>query len=134
MRINKLKELLLTIKHDFTMKENIYDFEDRLVRLAGEMIFFVRRLNSSYEMDYYKHQLIRSSGSAALNYGEAQATVTKRDFIHKISLVSKELKESKTAIKILKYINEGEIEKRDWLLSEISETIKISSKMILNKR
>ncbi len=120
--------------NNFTMKEKIYDFEERLVRLAGEIIFFTRMLKPSYEVDYYKHQIIRSSGSAALNYGEAQATVSKKDFIHKVSLVSKELKETQTAIKILQYIKEGQVEKRNWLLSEISESIKISSKMILNKK
>lgn len=116
------------------MKEKNYDFEDRLVRLAGEIIFFTRKLKSSFEVDYYKHQLIRSTGSAALNYGEAQATISKKDFIHKVSLVAKELKESQTSIKILEYIKEGDLEKRDWLLNEISEAIKISSRMILNKK
>ena len=114
--------------------EKIYDFEDRLVRFAGEVIFFSRKLSSDYELDYYRKQLIRSSGSSALNYGEAQGTVTERDFINKLSLVSKELKESKTSLKILKYINTEKDDKRDWLLEEAKELIAIASKMILNKR
>ena len=56
--------------------EKIYSFEDRLVRFAGECIFFVRKLEKSYEIEYYKNQLIRSSGSSSLNYGEAQGTIT----------------------------------------------------------
>lgn len=75
--------------------EKIYNFEDRLVRFAGECIFFVRKLEKSYEIDYYKNQLIRSSGSAALNYGEAQGTITNKDFIFKVSISVKELKESR---------------------------------------
>lgn len=51
--------------------DKIYNLEDRLVRFAGESIFFVRKLDKTFELDYYKNQLIRSSGSAALNYGEA---------------------------------------------------------------
>jgi len=115
-------------------KDKIYDFEDRLVRFAGEVIFFSRKLSNDFELDYYKKQLIRSSGSSALNYGEAQGTVTERDFINKLSLVSKELKESKTSLKILKYINTGKDTKRQWLLEEANELIAIASKMILNKR
>lgn len=46
-------------------------------------------------------QIIRSSTSAALNYGEAQAAESKKDFIHKTSLVLKELKEKKVSLKLL---------------------------------
>ena len=52
--------------------EKIFNFEDRLVRFAGECIFFTRQLDKLFENEYYKNQLIRSSGSASLNFGEAQ--------------------------------------------------------------
>ena len=51
-----------------------------------------------------------------------------------MSLVTKELKESRTTLKILSYIKEGEVSKRDWLLKEVGEQIAIASKMILNKK
>lgn len=114
--------------------EKIYNFEDRLVRFAGECIFFVRKLEKSYEIDYYKNQLIRSSGSAALNYGEAQGTITNKDFIFKVSLSVKELKESRNSLKVLHYIKAGESEERKWLLTEVEELIAIASKMINNKK
>ena len=112
----------------------IYNLEDRLVRFAGECIYFVRNLDKTYELEYYKNQLIRSSGSSSLNYGEAQGTITSRDFVYKVSLVVKELKESRNSLKILQYINEGEIEVRNWLLTEVEEIIAITSKMIQNKK
>ena len=87
--------------------DKIFNFEDRLVRFAGECIFFTRNLNKSYENEYYKNQLIKSSGSASLNFGEAQGTITDRDFIFKLTLVVKELKESRNSLKILNYIKEG---------------------------
>jgi len=116
------------------MEQKLYNLEDRLVRFAGEVIYFSRKLNDNYENQYYKNQLIRSSGSSALNYGEAQATITNKDFIYKCSIVIKELKESRTSLKILKYINEGDEKRRHWLLIEIEELIAISSKMIQNKK
>jgi four helix bundle protein len=114
--------------------DKIYNFEDRLVRFAGECIFFVRKLDKTYEIEYYKNQLIRSSGSSSLNYGEAQGTITDKDFIFKVSLVAKELKESRNSIKVLDYIKAGSMEERDWLLEEVEELIAISSKMINNKK
>ena len=44
-------------KYDI-FSEKIFNFEDRLVRFAGECIFFTRNLNKSYENEYYKNQLI----------------------------------------------------------------------------
>ncbi|CAN1520508.1 TIGR02436, four helix bundle protein [Flavobacteriaceae bacterium] len=114
--------------------EKIFNFEDRLVRFAGECILFVRKLEKSYEVDYYKNQLIRSSGSSSLNYGEAQETITGKDFIFKVSLFVKELKESRNTLKVLEYIKTGDLEERKWLLTEVEELIAIASKMINNKK
>ena len=61
--------------------EKIYDYEDRLVKFAGGTIF-AEKLPNTYTASYYKNPLIRSSGSPVLNYGEAQATVTDKDFEH----------------------------------------------------
>lgn len=114
--------------------DKIYNFEDRLVRFAGECIFFTRNLNKSYENEYYKNQLIRSSGSSSLNFGEAQGTISDKDFIFKVGLVVKELKESRNSLKILNYIKEGDDKTRNLLLIEVEELIAIASKMILNKK
>jgi four helix bundle protein len=114
--------------------DKIYNFEDRLVRFAGECIFFVRKLEKSFEIEYYKNQLIRSSGSSSLNYGEAQGTITDKDFVFKVSLTVKELKESRNALKVLDYIKAGDSDEKKWLLTEVEELIAIASKMINNKK
>lgn len=114
--------------------DKIFNFEDRLVRFAGECIFFTRNLNKSYENEYYKNQLIRSSGSSSLNFGEAQGTISDKDFIFKVGLAVKELKESRNSLKILNYIKEGDENIRTLLLKEVEELIAIASKMIINKK
>lgn len=114
--------------------DKIFNFEERLVRFAGECILFVRKLEKSFEVEYYKNQLIRSSGSSSLNYGEAQGTITEKDFVFKVSLVVKELKESRNSLKVLDYIKIGNNDERAWLLKEVEELIAISSKMINNKK
>lgn len=120
-------------KYDI-FSEKIFNFEDRLVRFAGECIFFTRNLNKSYENEYYKNQLIRSSGSSSLSFGEAQGTISNKDFVFKVGLSVKELKESRNSLKILNYIKEGDETIRLLLLKEVEELIAIASKMIINKK
>lgn len=45
--------------------------------------------------------MLRSGTFPALNYGEAQAAESKKDFIHKIKVVLKELRESHICIRII---------------------------------
>ena len=122
------------MENNSVFSEKIFNFEDRLVRYAGECIFFTRNLNKSFENEYYKNQLIRSSGSSSLNFGEAQGTITDKDFIFKLTLVVKELKESRNSLKIFNYIKEGNEVYRNLLLIEVEELIAIASKMIINKK
>lgn len=116
------------------MQEKVYNFEDRLVKFAGECILFCKTFPTDPAGKYYSDQILRSSGSAALNYGEAQGSTTSKDFVFKRSLVLKELKETKVALKILSYANIGESEKRSDLLTESNELAAISAQMILNKK
>ena len=78
--------------------------------------------------------MLRSSGSAALHYGEAQGTSTDPDFVHKSSNTLKELKETRVSLKILTDVDYGNTELRTSLLSEVKELCAISAKMILNKK
>ena len=107
------------------MREKVYNLEDRLVQFAGEIIFYVRTIPNDSTGFYLFDQVQRSASSSALNYGEAQGTQTTRDFINKMSLVLKELKETKVALKILAYIDYGDSNKRSNLLSEAAELIAI---------
>lgn len=47
-------------------------------------------------------QVAKSSTSSALNYGEAQAAESPRDFLHKIKVVLKELRETQVNLRIIK--------------------------------
>jgi len=114
--------------------EAIYNYEDPLVRFAGESALFSEKLPNSYTANYYKNQLIRSSGSPVLNYGEAQATVTDKDYIHKMSAVLKELKESPGCLKVLDYLNLGSQNDRSVLLNECEDLIATGFTMIKKRR
>jgi four helix bundle protein len=78
-----------------------HEIETRLVNLALSIDNLCKSLKRSYLSQHLATQIIRSSTSAALNYGEAQAAESKKDFVHKLSLVSKELRESKVSLRLL---------------------------------
>ncbi len=76
-------------------------------------------------------QLLRSATSTALNYGEAQGGESKKDFIHKIKLVLKELRESLVCLKIILRISQSNnLEKLQVLLKECNELVSIFVKSV----
>ncbi len=77
------------------------ELEDRLVRLAQNIDILCKKLDGSFIAIHLSKQIVRSSTSAALNYGEVQASESKNDFIHKVSLVLKELRETHISLKLL---------------------------------
>ena len=78
-----------------------YDLEDRLVNFTCRMIDVVEALPNTRAGNYIAGQLVRSCHSPTFNYGEAQAAESRADFIHKLRICLKELKECRTALKII---------------------------------
>lgn len=58
-------------------------------------------LPSSYTGKHFSAQLVRSGTSPAFNYGEAQSAESRRDFIHKMKIALKELRETHICLKII---------------------------------
>nr|WP_299386445.1 four helix bundle protein [Allomuricauda sp.] len=110
-----------------------YDLEERFVGLAANIALFCKDLPPDFTGQYYGKQLLRSGGSAALNFGEVQGTYTNKDYCHKASTVLKELKESRVNLKILMRINYGSGIVKNKLLDEIEQLIKIIATLIRNK-
>ncbi|MGX1927921.1 four helix bundle protein [Flagellimonas sp. 2504JD4-2] len=115
------------------MDDKKFDLEDRFVALAASIALFCKGLPSDFTGQYYGNQLLRSGGSAALNFGEVQGTNTNRDYRFKASLVLKELKESRVNLRILTKINYGSEQTKHNLLDEIEQLVKIISTIIKNK-
>ena len=84
------------------MESRKYDLEDRLVDYTCRMIDVVQTLPNSWAGRYIAGQLIRSCHSPTFNYGEAQAAESTKDFVHKMGVVLKELKECRTGLKVIK--------------------------------
>jgi len=108
------------------MKGRKYDLEERLIQFAVNVILMCNKLDGSYASQHMSKQLIRSATSAALNYGEAQSAESSRDFLHKMKISLKELRESLVNLKIQKGAELiKDIQKIDILIQENNELISI---------
>ncbi len=77
------------------------ELEERLIRFASDIITLKKYLKNIYEGEHLAKQLVRSGTSAALNFGEVQGAETTKDFIHKQSIVLKELRETYINLRII---------------------------------
>ena len=82
------------------MKPN--QLEDRLIQFAINIIASSKKIDNSFAAQHLIKQLIRSATSVALNYGEARSGESSKDFLHKMKICLKELRESTINIKIRK--------------------------------
>ncbi len=113
------------------MNQRKFDLEDRFVDYTCRMIDIVEALPNTRAGNYIAGQLIKSCHSPTFNYGEAQAAESRNDFVHKMGVILKELKECKAALKIIRkkeMINSRE--KLEKVSKETEELISIVGKNI----
>lgn len=116
------------------MEHRKFDLEDRLIKFACLCLEICDLLPNSRTGQNLEYQLSKSSTSSALVYGEAQAAESKADFIHKVKIVLKELRESRVNVRI---ISEKPVlihEKLSVALKEVNELIAIFLKSIETAR
>jgi four helix bundle protein len=113
------------------MPDRKYDLEDRFVDYTCRMIDVVEALPNTRAGNYIAGQLVRSCYSPTFNYGEAQAAESSKDFIHKMGVILKELKECRTTLKvILKKEMIKPVAKLEAVYKETEELIAIIGKSI----
>lgn len=108
-----------------------YDLEDRLVGYSCRMIDVVDALPNTRAGNYIAGQLIKSCMSPTFNYGEVQGAESRNDFVHKLAVVLKELKECRSALKIImKKSLIKPVSKLEDIYKETEELIAIMAKSI----
>ena len=113
------------------MDDKKFDLEERLIDFAVSIILFVESLPNTKATTHLGGQLLRSGTSPSLNYGEAKAAESRSDFVHKMKVCLKELRESHNCLRILykAKIYKSEQQIKD-LISECNELISIFVKSI----
>ena len=107
-----------------------YDLEDRLISFSALVIDVVEAVPQNRAGNHVAGQLVRSGTSAAPNYGEAQGAESRRDFIHKLRICLKELKETRTWLKLCRKKGYGTGELVSGSLDECEQLVRIVARSI----
>ena len=104
----------------------LYDLEERTFKFAEDIRNFVKKLPKTIANYEDSKQLVRASGSVAANYIEANESLSRKDFSHKIMICRKEAKESRLWLRLCEIADNKDLEsKRDKLIEESIELTKI---------
>jgi len=77
------------------------ELEDRLIVFAIDIIRLSDGIKPSIAGNNLSGQIVRSSSSTALNYGEAQSGESPKDFVHKLGICLKEIRETFINLRII---------------------------------
>jgi four helix bundle protein len=105
--------------------------EERLIEFAVAITDIAEALPHTFAGRHLAGQLARSGTSPALNYGEAQAAESRSDFIHKMKIVLKELRETFCCLRIIQKKNWVTAPKLTSALHENNQLIAIFTKSIV---
>jgi four helix bundle protein len=103
-----------------------FNLENRLLEFASAVIDLTEKLPSSRAGNHVAGQILRSGTSPYPNHGEAEAAESREDFIHKLKVCLKELRETRRWARL--------IQRKSWakneptllfVLSESDELIRI---------
>jgi len=109
----------MSAKKEFNLQDRLIDFAIRIIKLSDA-------LPLSKAGQHICWQILRSGTSPAPNYGEAQSAESRMDFVHKMKIALKELRETDVWLKII--AKSGLIKpatKLEPLLKETNELISI---------
>ena len=107
-----------------------FDLEDRLLEFTTALLKLVDALPTSRAGNHISGQLLRCGTSPFANHGEAQAAESRKDFIHKLGVCFKELKEIKRWFRLIGRVELIPLAYLRSLLIETEELLRIFSASI----
>jgi four helix bundle protein len=110
------------------------EMEDRLIDFALRVGTLVDALPETRRGRHIAGQLVRCGSSPAPNYGEADGAESRNDFIHKLGIVFKELRETRIWLKMItkgKLIPDG---RTGDLLDECEQLCNIIAKSLITAK
>lgn len=113
------------------MADRKYDLEERRLEFSVRIIRVTEPMKCTRAGDHIADQLLRSGTSPYGNHGEAEGAESRGDFIHKLRVCYKELRESRRWVKL---IQQAALVTKPALLAELigeaDELIRIFSSSI----
>jgi four helix bundle protein len=102
-----------------------FDLEDRLLEFSARIIRLVDALPNTRAANHLAGQLLRSGTSTYGNHGEVEAAESRKDFIHKLKICLKELKETRRWLKLVRKAEMLSASKMTRILNESEELVRI---------
>ncbi len=117
------------------MPERIYDLEERLLDYAALIVRLTERLPDTRAGNHIAGHLLRSGTSPLPNHGEAEGAESKNDFVHKLGICHKELRESRRWLRLIKRVPLlTDTDALDTALNETDELVRIFAASIRTAR
>jgi len=110
------------------------DLSDRLLDFTVRIIKLVNALPKTAVGKHVGGQLLRSGTSPGSNYEESRGAESRADFIHKLGIVLKELKESRYWLWVIHRSGIMPPQKVDVLIQECEELCAIIAKSIFTAK
>jgi four helix bundle protein len=107
------------------VSETTFDLEERLLEYAVRIIRLVDALPASPAGRHVANQLLRCGTSPLANHGEVQGAESRKDFIHKLGLCLKEIREARRWLRLVHSVPLVPPRKIDPLITETEALIKI---------
>jgi four helix bundle protein len=111
-----------------------HDLEDRLIEFAKSVCHLSRELPRTPLGQHVGLQLVRSSTSTFANYGEVQSAESRRDFVHKLGICLKELRETRTWLKFVREMGLRNADALRGILNECDQLLAILATSIRTAR
>jgi four helix bundle protein len=105
--------------------ERRFDLEERLLEYAVRIIRLVDALPATRAGRHVADQLLRCGTSPLANHGELQGAESRKDFIHKLGICLKEIREARRWLRLVHRVPLLAPAKIDPLLTETESLIKI---------
>ncbi len=116
-------------------RDDRFDLDERLLEYAADIVRLTEKMPRNMAAAHVAGQMLRSGTSALPNHGEAQAAESPADFIHKLSICLKELRETRRWLRLTQRV--PFVTKPDTvtpLLTETEELIRIFYRNIQTAR
>ena len=117
-----------------TNNKHSFDLEDRTAKFSEGIINFLKKLPQNIITQPLISQLIRSATSVGANYCEANEANSKKDFVNKIAIAKKEVKETRYWLRLIVHTLPETKEEISKLSQEAQELNFIFSTIIRNSK
>jgi four helix bundle protein len=110
------------------------DIEERMLEFAVRVVRMTEALPKTATAKHICLQVVRSGTSAGANYEEARGAESNNDFVHKLGLSLKELRETRYWLKVISKANLIPSVRMTEILQESDELCRIVGKSIVTSK